>query len=138
MISNDIKVSMKKAARRSTFRWFMFYALIISFFGTVGSLDGQPPIEVIGQKFVMWFVPVAFIMFLWSRGNPSKKLYLKSMQKHIMGELANADDPILIQKLGVAMTYYGNVMNEVQMAEVKAAAASRSHTHSHSYEYRNY
>ena len=86
----------------------------------------------------MWFVPVAFIMFLWSRGNPSKKLYLKSMQKHIMGELANADDPILIQKLGVAMTYYGNVMNEVQMAEVKAAAASRSHTHSHSYEYRNY
>lgn len=138
MIGNDIKMSMKKAARRSTFRWFMFWAIIISFFATVGNLDGKPTIEVVVQQFVMWFAPIAFIMFLWSRGNPSKKLYLKSMQKHIMGELANSEDPLQIQKLGVAMTYYGNVMNEVQMAEVKAAAASRSHTHSHSYEYRNY
>ena len=86
----------------------------------------------------MLFAVMWPIFFFYMRSNPAKKLYLKNMQKHIMGELANTDDPAVIQKLGVAMSYYGNKMSEVQMKEIKAAAASRSHTHSHSYEYRNH
>lgn len=138
MISSDIKKRMKIKARRKTFRIFMFIAFVTSFFVALFTLDAGVSVEEFGKRFVLWFMPIGFIMWLWSRGNPAKKLYLKGMQKHIMSVLAYEEDPLQIQKLGVAMTYYGNVMSEVQLAEVKAAAASRSHTHSHSYEYRNY
>jgi len=147
MISNDIKKSMKKAARKDTFRTFMWIAFAVSLFGGMGSVDPTAGENVavidcledwksIGIAFSVWLCLTGFVAWVMSFGNTSKKLYLKRMQKHIMEVLANTNDPVEIQRLGVAMSYYGNSMNEVQMAEVKAAAGT--HTHSHSYEYRNY
>jgi len=136
MISNDIKKSMKSDAKRKCGRAGTWVALVLSGGLTVSLMNnGEKPID--GQSLLfywgMWFAILWPCFYFWMRSNPAKKEYLKNMQKHIMGELANADDPILIQKLGVAMSYYGNKMSEVQMAEVKARAGSHYTSHHNHY-----
>lgn len=150
MISSEVKASMKKQARRDVFKGFLWVAFIVSVFGSLGNVepingesvkvyDSFEDTVLFLKNFSIWIFCTGFISWIFSLGNASKKLYLKRAQKYLLELVKDTRDPIEIQKISVAMSYYGNSMNEVQMSEVKAAAASNSHshTHTHTYEYRD-
>ena len=127
MFDKQLKRKYKNAARKKAFiTSFITTNVVAASFLLVLAKDQTFHWEWLSFGLILSMIVSPFYA-MWS--NMTKKQYFKLMQKHIMENIAMANDALEIQRMQVAMTYYGNQMNATQMQEIKAAAAAASSSH---------
>lgn len=146
MISKDIEKKIKWQARKTTYRNSFFTAMGITFMLHIMLLiSNSPPqnsapaeaVVIDWGMLTLWLLKeVPMYLFIYSIpafiyapfpalfGSSMRKRYFALMQEHIYEVMATTNDAVEIQKLQLAMSYYGNLNSVQHMKEVRAAAAS--------------
>lgn len=124
MFEKNLKSKYKSLARKRSFIISFFTTNVFSFACLLGLKEDFSWVMIL--YCVLLSVIVSPFYAIWS--NRTKKQYFKYMQKHIMESIVNASDSLEVQKLQVAMTYYGNQMSATQMKEIKAAASASAYS----------
>lgn len=142
MISKDIEKKIKWQARKATYRNSFIFTMLLAFFLHItlfisngDNSNSNAPEKVFVFEF--WMIKEVFTyLFIYSIpafiyapfpaffGASMRKRYFSLMQKHIYEVLATTNDAVEIQKLQIAMSYYGNLNSVQHMKEVRSAASS--------------